>query len=578
MNTNNLEKEESNSSSAGSTSEAKHSGEGYSADCSASDQDSNTSPDEGSSKKSGKSPPVGTRRIDQDQFLKGKRVYPDDYFEGIGVKNVQINGVRIQNPMDPRIDLSQVHEKETNIVGEPQENRATNGTISMATPEEYQRLFESVKPFFARTTISTNHEDAQANSSSEGFTSFFATTTTNETSSSDDKKDTVKNASSLAVQVNPRERKQSNNRKVRIQEGNATRVVTASSNQNSSKSEENKGTSTGTNSSDSDQKNMAFDPVIDKDTDKNHLSHKRKNHAVSNSKEKPKRLKSRLKEMLRPGQPVSMEQALDFSDVPRIIVQSAPPFLVVHTNAALGRMTGIDSHYMVGHPIASIVNYHEKQNTTEKNENAETPRDAAQVTARRVVTIQRLIAASGFGRLHCVTLNASTNSLVGRNVTIFGNHDLTRQHSKSDVDSNDTSLSTYESGSKRILCVASISPIISTASAVGLRMVDASNDPRNPMRQPRLPSNTSFLNDMPVVTHYVLYLKNMEDTSHSGSLGSLSSSSASVEARLLGISKEQVMEQRRALDEMSPGDSSGLQGDENASDSTGSRDRILTAG
>lgn len=41
--------------------------------------------------------------------------------------------------------------------------------------------------------------------------------------------------------------------------------------------------------------------------------------------------------------------------MPRIVIQAGPPFLVVHTNAAYSRLSGIDSHTVVGKTISSLL-------------------------------------------------------------------------------------------------------------------------------------------------------------------------------------------------------------------------------
>ena len=50
------------------------------------------------------------------------------------------------------------------------------------------------------------------------------------------------------------------------------------------------------------------------------------------------------------------------------------------------------------------------------------------------------------------------------------------------------------------------------------------------------------------VTHFVIQLQAQGEETNEGSMASLSSNSASVEARLLGLSKEQVQQQRNAVE------------------------------
>ena len=45
----------------------------------------------------------------------------------------------------------------------------------------------------------------------------------------------------------------------------------------------------------------------------------------------------------------------------RIVIKSVPPFLVVHTNAAYCRLSGIDSHAAVGKPISNLLSLPDQQ-------------------------------------------------------------------------------------------------------------------------------------------------------------------------------------------------------------------------
>lgn len=106
----------------------------------------------------------------------------------------QLNGVRIQHPMDPRIDISTVgHVYKGHDPGMPLQ-LAPNGDATPATgvfpqsEDHYMHMLEAIRPFFSAYGFLPAEETIQQNGasdplSSEGFTDFFTTTCSNATSS-----------------------------------------------------------------------------------------------------------------------------------------------------------------------------------------------------------------------------------------------------------------------------------------------------------------------------------------------------------------------------------------------------------
>ena len=191
----------------------------------------------------------------------------------------------------------------------------------------------------------------------------------------------------------------------------------------------------------------------------------------------------------------------------RIIIQAAPPFLVVHTNAAYTRLTGTDSHTVVGKTIGSILSVPEnaeplpRAGETEQadataaappppplpaaadaKEGSETRErdlvaaeaagiaraEASRRESMRDAKIERLVVASGFGHIQYVQALAQPNPLPsgGRNNVPI--HDETAgKESSRDEGSNNTSISScFEGTSRLISCRTSIAPIVSTHDTV----------------------------------------------------------------------------------------------------------------
>ena len=319
-----------------------------------------------------------------------------------------------------------------------------------------------------------------------------------------------------------------------------------------------------------------------------------------------------------------------------------PPFLVVHTNAAYSRLTGIDSHIVVGKPISSLLSIQDggalssargndegqvAATDGDNNSSVNSPsrntqssdlaaaaaagRARAEVSSRHVsrdVGLERLVASSGFGHLLAVQVTTKPHQMVGRNLTILQGATTGRAAlNNRDEGSNATSLTSSCAGgaSVRLLgCRASIAPVVSSSEAVGGTMVTdkesdgqqkskrrkhhngADQDAHRRTAATNTPPHNRRHNHRQVVTHYVIQLENDEGTAHKqGSAGSLSSDSTSVEARLLGLSKSQLHRQRavaslQSLTAAAAPDGAQLPADEEggASESTEPKESLTAIG
>ena len=184
----------------------------------------------------------------------------------------------------------------------------------------------------------------------------------------------------------------------------------------------------------------------------------------------------------------------------RIVVSANPPFLVVHTNAAYCRLSGIDSHAVIGKPISTLLSipdiltlkavtqeYTRPQERAEDNadfesaayalfENNDANQDGdgslfheeeserqrltaaeaagrARGAASQVDSIERLIATSGLGRWSIINLNAKP--LLGQNFAIVKPPETLKSRNR-DEGSNGSSVTSKGEGSYRhIACTYS---------------------------------------------------------------------------------------------------------------------------
>lgn len=171
----------------------------------------------------------------------------------------------------------------------------------------------------------------------------------------------------------------------------------------------------------------------------------------------------------------------------RLILQGEPPFLAVHCNAAFSRLTGIQNSAVIGRPVAKIfsvlpatlqkeaplpsrpqessvpigqqvqVEIQNEQNSlkTDKsslssNENADIRTDHVANT-NEDVSIERLIASSGFGKCHLVqTLELKTTNSSSDN----SNND----------ESNNSSISSKDPPNKPSIVMMSVCPIMNASA------------------------------------------------------------------------------------------------------------------
>lgn len=280
-------------------------------------------------------------------------------------------------------------------------------------------------------------------------------------------------------------------------------------------------------------------------------------------------------------------------------MQSQPPFLVVHTNAAYSRLTGIDSHRVVGKPVRELLSVGESLNQVEPGAGPVTDeRDGQDNTSsvsgssndgtdrkRKFLRLERLIASSGLGRKHILHVHGSSHHLIGTNVTIYHggaivNGSVGRNKDQMEIGADDPR--------PTIRCSTSIAPIVSTEIADESEFAyDAQklkrrrripeqdttpdrNAPESPLRKQH------HLHGSTRITHFVIQLCAADDKPPEAE-NSLSSGSTSVQARLLGLSKENFHAQRMVVNQENPSKEVDEETIENRSESTDHSKEPLTA-
>lgn len=263
---------------------------------------------------------------------------------------------------------------------------------------------------------------------------------------------------------------------------------------------------------------------------------------------------------------------------------------MVHTNAAFSRLTGIDSHAVIGKPVSNVLimpddgapqsqasNQDSESNggNSVAGEPSETAGELAVAAAagrarasmqnRKAVGLERLVASSGFGHLNLVHVRAKNHHMVGKNVTVVGQGAKEGQNQENREErSNDTSISSsIDRATSSVKCRSSIAPVVTAVSWADYGVVTDRDTATHPMAKRRkqeppvhhkypIPQKEIDANRKAaphqIITHYVIQLHPFdEESGKRESEASLSSNSTSVEARLLGLSKAQLQQQRMSV-------------------------------
>eukprot|EP00980_Cylindrotheca_fusiformis_P018080 scaffold5799_cov110-Cylindrotheca_fusiformis.AAC.7 len=301
--------------------------------------------------------------------------------------------------------------------------------------------------------------------------------------------------------------------------------------------------------------------------------------------------------VIKPGRPITLDKVLSFTKVPRIVVKAGPPFYIVYTNAAYSRLSSIDSHMAVGKPLSSLLSIIDQNhssgqissvtrstdNTSEQNRPVHVGHPSGSIqnypaveTAGRMravtaeensgMGLERLVAASGYGRYHAINVLSKNKSRVD-----VSNPSATVNRKKCEDFCNGSGItSSQDEQYVFVTCSMSVSPIVSSPEALDVSVVtDKDQDTHHHISKRRkhqhlgesqqsLPAGShqhrrcqtmrehSAPKKRQLITHFVIQLGQVDDkTGQMGGNSSESVTSTSAEAHMFGTTKSEVRSLRK---------------------------------
>ena len=304
-------------------------------------------------------------------------------------------------------------------------------------------------------------------------------------------------------------------------------------------------------------------------------------------------------ENLCPGKPVTLDNAISFTTTAKLVVKSSPSLTVIYANAAYIRLSGIDSHSAVGNHITSFlslpsqqlskpdyaekkpspenstvkVNQAEKfQGTTDHNEIATDSKNHFAVEAagraRAVASIddnitdelEKLIVASGYGKLIKVNVRCKPHNMLGCNVKVFKSMVSMKRNQEAGSDGSSLT-SSFDGPYDFVACTMTISPVVSSPDIYMTNTQVTTKERKGENHQNKARRNEKetevhqqkskrrkhhhTMNEIihnrkrQVISHFVIQLKPHEgDPKHDDAeRGSHSTLSSGVEAGVLGSTK-----------------------------------------
>lgn len=264
----------------------------------------------------------------------------------------------------------------------------------------------------------------------------------------------------------------------------------------------------------------------------------------------------------------------------RLLVQALPPFLAVHTNAAFTLLTGIDSHAIIGQPVASIITIAEgappskesdssgsditnnkdtlsslsgsiEGNEGQNDAGLTNANDANQQVQEQPATegnmemnaqntpvpagfrIDRLIVARGYGHIH--------------NVEVKTLEPHTTAHA---IEGSEVKFDEAKSGAKRkkkddkIFCRMSVSPVVMNTESWD-RKCEGHADSEDHKSGNKRRKHGHPPTGSPIVKHYLIQLESTDGPCLLAKRSSFSSSTdTTLEAQMLGITRSELVARR----------------------------------
>ncbi|KAL3790596.1 hypothetical protein HJC23_008802 [Cyclotella cryptica] len=292
---------------------------------------------------------------------------------------------------------------------------------------------------------------------------------------------------------------------------------------------------------------------------------------------------------LEPGKPVTLEDVLSFTKTARLLVQALPPFLAVHANAAFTQLTGINSHTVIGQPVASIIAIAEglppnkesdssgsdmtnnkdamsslsgslegndgqndvnmaSANDPSRQAQQDPPNDgnivvnAQEPSISAGFRIDRLIVARGYGHIHNVEVifappQVSAHAIEGSEVKINDGNANVKRKKKDD----------------KIFCRMSVSPVVTSIESWDSGRIEGHADSKvhshSSSSGGKKRKHGHVANELMIVKHYLIQLESIDGPHLLDKRSSFSSSTDTTgEAQLLGITRSELVARRCRLE------------------------------
>ena len=194
--------------------------------------------------------------------------------------------------------------------------------------------------------------------------------------------------------------------------------------------------------------------------------------------------------VLCPGKPVTLDIAISFTTTAKLVVKSSPSLTVIYANAAYIRLSGIDSHTCVGDHIASFlslpikdpspenfaVNVDKSDDFNGENDLNQTETDSKNHVATEAVgraraaasvddnitdELEKLIVASGYGKLIQINIRCKPHKMLRRSVKVFKSMVPMKENQGARCDGSSIT-SNYDGPHNFVACTMSISPVVSS--------------------------------------------------------------------------------------------------------------------
>mmetsp|Transcript_2327 Transcript_2327/g.6181 ORF Transcript_2327/g.6181 Transcript_2327/m.6181 type:complete len:632 (+) Transcript_2327:98-1993(+) len=288
--------------------------------------------------------------------------------------------------------------------------------------------------------------------------------------------------------------------------------------------------------------------------------------------------------VLRPGKPVTLDDAISFTKTAKLVIKANPSLTVIHTNAAYTRLSGIDAHEAVGNPVTSLLSLPRQQlsqldyqkdgaspkdgledinegATDDKNHAEAEAAGRARAAASRddsssMESLKNLIVVSGNSKVNEINIRCKPHKMLGRNVKTFKSMAPMKRNQEEGSNGSSSITSSYDGPYAFGACNMSISPVVSSPE-IYTNLTATNKDKKGEHHHNKVKRNEKdhdihqqkakrrkhhhTMNDTiihnrkrQVVSHYVIHMEPLkcDTTQKDAATGSQSSLSTDGEARM----------------------------------------------